>query len=92
MFFRHRKPGYRVPYTLEDIAMLTALWAVGLILLLCVILVVAMAFNPSCEERGGTLRFSHVTSGIIMVGKVFVPAVHEVFVCDLPKEKRDGKH
>lgn len=90
MFWR-RKPRYRVSYTFDDIVMLTALWVLGLFLVFCVIVMVVGALSPSCEERGGTLRFSHMSSGIIMVGKVFVPTVHEVFVCDLPKEKRDGK-
>lgn len=58
----------------------------GLVILVgLVIVVAALIFGTSdaelCEEKGGTMEFSHTQQSVSIIGKVIIPRTDSVYVC-----------
>lgn len=56
---------------------------IGGILLGCLIVLIYVAFtSPSCEERGGTLHFSHFITQVTMVNNSPIVTQVPIYRCD----------
>lgn len=62
-----------------------------LVIGLCGIAYVA-AVSPSCEDRGGKLKFSHYQYIPTMIGKAPTMIPHATYVCIIPGESSEAEN
>lgn len=55
-------------------------------------IVYAAAVSPSCEERGGYLKFSHYQYIPILIGKSTTMIPHSIYVCIIPGESSEAEN